>query len=366
MSDPLPELTVGDRSPNFVLPGMDGEFYSFHERVRGNRTVLFLSSSLDEQTDAIISALAAARDDFLSQATDVLAVVSGTVEQLAACAAAREAKDLPFQVFADVKGKILEGFRELLGDSGIAPICLVLDANQRLLARVEVGEEDDRYVPGIIAFLQAHPQSAEQYVLGNSAPVLLVPNVIEPDLCRSLIERWETMGHEEGKVQSVLGGQDHERVNFEGKRRLDHYVRDQALIRELSMRVLRRLAPEIEKAYRFEGFRLDPFLIGCYQAERQDFFRPHRDNLAPANANRMFAVSINLNADEYDGGDLQFPEYGPHLYRPPTGAAVVFSCSLIHEALPVTRGRRFVLLNFMRDVRPQGAPRKTRPAAAGH
>ena len=76
----------------------------------------------------------------------------------------------------------------------------------------------------------------------------------------------------------------------------------------------------------------------------------------------MFALSINLNTDEYDGGDLRFPEYGPHLYRPELGAALVFSCSLIHEALPVTRGRRFVLLNFMRDVRPPGAARSSRPA----
>lgn len=61
MTMPLPELTVGDRSPNFMLPGLDGEFYSFHERVRGNRTVLFLSSSLDEQSEAVISAIGAAR-----------------------------------------------------------------------------------------------------------------------------------------------------------------------------------------------------------------------------------------------------------------------------------------------------------------
>ena len=350
MSASLAELTVGDRSPNFVLPALDGEFYSFHERVRGNSTILFLSSNLDEQTEKIISALAAAREEFDAQAIDVLAVVSGTVEDVGTCAAAGEAKELPFQIFADVKGKILEGFRELLGDSRVAPICLLLDANQRLLARMEVDDAGPGCVHRAIAFLQGHRPSGERCVLKNSAPVLLVPNVIEPDLCRSLIERWKTMGHEEGKVQSVLDGQDHERVNFEGKRRLDHYIRDPALIRELGLRVLRRLAPEIEKAYRFEGFRLDPFLIGCYQAERKDFFRPHRDNLAPANANRMFALSINLNAEEYDGGDLRFPEYGPHLYRPDTGAALVFSCSLIHEALPVTKGRRFVLLNFMRDV----------------
>ena len=362
MNATFPDLAIGDRSPNFVLPGLDGEFYSFHERVRGNRTLLFLSSTLDERTASVMQALSAARDAFQAEAVDVLAVISGTVEHVATCAAVREASEPPFQVFADVKGKILEGFRELLGDSGSSPFCLLLDANQRMLGQIEADATGEACVSEVISFLQAHGQTAEQHVLGNSAPVLLVPNVLEPDLCRALIERWETMGHEEGKVQSVLDGLDHERVDFEGKRRLDHYINDNGLTRELGLRVLRRLAPEIEKAYRFEGFRLDPFLIGCYQAERKDFFRPHRDNLAPANANRMFALSINLNAEEYDGGDLRFPEYGPHLYRPETGAALVFSCSLIHEALPVTKGRRFVLLNFMRDVRPPGEPRTTRPA----
>tara|TARA_Y100001960_G_scaffold317026_1_gene384791 strand:- start:2736 stop:3770 length:1035 start_codon:yes stop_codon:yes gene_type:complete len=341
---------------------MDGKFYSFHERVRGKLTVLFLSSGLDQKTDSIITALGAARDDFEGLATDVLAVVSGTVEQVALSAAARNATEPPFQIFADVKGRILQGFREILSDLGAAPFSLILDANQRVLKRIDADGLASDYIAETVAFLKSIPQPSDRYIIGNSAPVLLVPNIIEPDLCRSLIQRWQTMGHEEGKVQSVLDGRDYERVAFESKRRLDHYIHDKALARELGQRVVRRLAPEIEKAYRFEGFRLDQFLIGCYQAERQDFFKPHRDNLSPTNADRMFALSINLNAEEYDGGDLQFPEYGPHAYRPATGAALVFSCSLIHEALPVTRGRRFVLLNFMRDVRPPGAPKTGRPA----
>ena len=188
MSAPLPELAVGDRSPNFVLPGLDSEFYSFHERVRGNRTLLFLSSTLDERTALIMRALAAAREAFETEATDVLAVISGTLEHVATCPAAREAKEPPFQVFADVKGKILEGFRELLRDSGTSPICLVLDANQRMLGRVEVDATGETCVPKIIAFLQAHRQAADLHVLGNIAPVLLVPNVLEPELCRALIK----------------------------------------------------------------------------------------------------------------------------------------------------------------------------------
>lgn len=362
MTEPLPELSIGDRSPNFVLPKLDGKFYSFHERVRGNQTLLFLSSGLDQKTDSIITALGAARDDFKDLATDVLAVVSGSVEEVAVSAAARDASEPPFQIFADVKGKILQGFREILADPGAAPFSLILDANQRVLMRIDAGSHANEYIAETLAFLRSISQPSNRYVIGNSAPVLLVPNVIEPDLCRSLIHRWQTMGHEEGTVQSVLDGREHEKVDFEGKRRLDHYIHDQALTKELGRRVVRRLAPEIEKAYRFEGFRLDPFLVGCYQAERQDFFRPHRDNLSPTNADRMFALSINLNSEEYDGGDLRFPEYGPHAYRPATGAALVFSCSLIHEALPVTKGRRFVLLNFMRDVRPPGAPKTGRPA----
>ena len=62
----------------------------------------------------------------------------------------------------------------------------------------------------------------------------------------------------------------------------------------------------------------------------------------------MCAVSINLNAD-YEGGDLRFPEYGSRTYRPPPGGAVVFSCSILHEATAVTRGERFAFLPFLYD-----------------
>src|SRR5690606_16138476 len=79
------------------------------------------------------------------------------------------------------------------------------------------------------------------------------------------------------------------------------------------------------------------------------YFRPHRDNRSFGTAHRRFAVSINLNAGDFDGGDLRFPEFGGRTYRPPTGGAVVFCCSLLHEATPVTRGRRYAFLPFLYD-----------------
>jgi len=57
-------------------------------------------------------------------------------------------------------------------------------------------------------------------------------------------------------------------------------------------------------------------------------------------------MSVNLN-DGYEGGAVRFPEFSDELYRAPAGGAVIFSCSLLHEAMPVDRGTRFVALSFL-------------------
>jgi predicted 2-oxoglutarate/Fe(II)-dependent dioxygenase YbiX len=64
-------------------------------------------------------------------------------------------------------------------------------------------------------------------------------------------------------------------------------------------------------------------------------------------SHRRFAASINLNTEEFEGGELRFAEYGDQRYRPATGDAIVFSSSILHEALEVRSGRRLVLLAFL-------------------
>ena len=54
-------------------------------------------------------------------------------------------------------------------------------------------------------------------------------------------------------------------------------------------------------------------------------------------------------SEGFTGGDLRFPEFGPRCYRPPTGGAVVFCCSLLHEVTPVTAGVRYAFLPFLYD-----------------
>jgi predicted 2-oxoglutarate/Fe(II)-dependent dioxygenase YbiX len=57
-------------------------------------------------------------------------------------------------------------------------------------------------------------------------------------------------------------------------------------------------------------------------------------------------MTLNLNVGEYNGGFLRFPEYAPHGYKGDSGTAIIFSCSVLHEATPVISGQRFALLSF--------------------
>jgi predicted 2-oxoglutarate/Fe(II)-dependent dioxygenase YbiX len=93
---------------------------------------------------------------------------------------------------------------------------------------------------------------------------------------------------------------------------------------------------------------MERYIVACYAAEHGGHFRAHRDNTTKGTAHRRFAASINLN-DDFDGGEISFPEYGPRSFKPPVGGAVVFSCSLLHTVSRMTRGRRYAFLPFLYD-----------------
>jgi predicted 2-oxoglutarate/Fe(II)-dependent dioxygenase YbiX len=106
--------------------------------------------------------------------------------------------------------------------------------------------------------------------------------------------------------------------------------------------------PEILKVHQFKATRMERYIVSCYAAEDGGHFRMHRDNTTKGTAHRRFAVSINLNED-FDGGEVSFPEYGPRSFKVAFGGAVVFSCSLLHAVSRITRGRRYAFLPFLYD-----------------
>jgi hypothetical protein len=178
------------------------------------------------------------------------------------------------------------------------------------------------------------------------APVLLVRDVLPPELCRELITTWETQGNEDSGFMKQIEGKTVGMYDYNHKIRRDHFLKPGALLDQVKQRIGMHIVPELLQAYNYNATRFEDFRIACYDATRGGYFRPHRDNTTDGTAHRRFAMSLLLN-DDYEGGALRFPDHSAHLYRPRAGSAVIFSCSMLHEAMDVKAGRRFVLLSFL-------------------
>lgn len=177
----------------------------------------------------------------------------------------------------------------------------------------------------------------------------MVPRVFEPDLCRALIGYYTAHGGTDSGFMEDINGRTVTIIRHDHKRRRDCIIEDEGLLQACMHRIRQRLIPEIHKAFQFRATWVERFLVACYDANEGGHFRPHRDNTTKGTAHRRFAVSMFLNTGEYEGGQLRFPEFGRGLYTAPPGGAVVFSCALLHEATPVTRGWRFMFLPFLYD-----------------
>ena len=175
------------------------------------------------------------------------------------------------------------------------------------------------------------------------APVLVLPEALPPALCRELAAAFAAGEKVEGKVLGLDGGATKAVVEPGLKLRTD--VRLEGALRDRTWAELSlKIAPAVREAFRFEITRYEYMQLGRYDGEARGHFAPHRDDARAGTRHRRFAMTLNLS-DDYDGGELCFPGYDVAL-RPPVGAAVMFSCSLLHEAKPVTRGERLVLVGM--------------------
>lgn len=226
--------------------------------------------------------------------------------------------------------------------------CFLIGRNLRLLEFIDATPYDT-LIQRMIAAVEQIPIDPPMAQTGGHAPVLQVPNVFEPDLCRQLIAEYEADGGGPSGVMRDVNGVTTGFMDSSVKRRRDAAITNRDTLARIRRNLANRLVGEIKKVYAFNASRIERFMVGCYDAGDSGFFRAHRDNGGPGTAHRRFAVTINLNADEFEGGELWFPEYGPHLYKPATGSAVVFSCSMLHEARKVTKGRRYAFLPFLFD-----------------
>ncbi len=180
----------------------------------------------------------------------------------------------------------------------------------------------------------------------DHAPVLLVPRVLEPDSIARVLDWFRADG--EGQDSGVIvheSGTPVFRLDPAVKMRREARIEDPGLDAELHDRLMRRVLPEIARAFAFEVKQREAFKVLRYEAGG-GYFRAHRDNDARDVAHRRFAMTLNLNSGEYSGGRLRFPEFGPREYEAPSGGALVFSCSLLHEVTDLTAGTRYAVTSF--------------------
>ncbi len=340
---PSASLCPGDRVPDFQLPDHLGTRRIFYNEVRGRPLLLFVAAGLDAAATAF-QVFASRVGSFVELGADCLVVTGAGIADNAALLA-RCGIDLP--AYSDPQRQLVTALLAMPADVGPASFgCYLLDPNQRVLSVVRGGEAE-------IALddLQAALQSwSRRGLAGLNAPALILPNTLEPELCKALIAAWQAEHHEgsfsTGRVDASSSDINAYDPNL--KKTLEHVVSDQDLSRRATLALARRIGPELAKVFNYAApFRFDAHVVMRYRPERGDFFGMHRDNLRQQNK-RRFAVSLNLN-DDFEGGELHFPEYSGSGIKMAGGTACVFSCALLHEARQVTRGERFVLTNFFCD-----------------
>jgi predicted 2-oxoglutarate/Fe(II)-dependent dioxygenase YbiX len=347
-------LTPGDRIPDFARPDPAGKPVMFYDLHLGQPMALFVCGRADApETRAALAALAAG-DTAWGKVTRV-ALALGTP---AACAALTQELALSFPLLAD-DGALSH---HLLGGDASGMTAFVLDENLRITERLQAGNDPKVFIKQVAGIYAARSE-APAHTHRQQAPVLFIPRVLDAGLCDGLIAHFEETGGTPSGVAYVKGDTADWKPDPAVKMRRDVYLNEGVWLDRVKDALVRRVLPEIQRCFNFQVSQHEVFKLIRYDADA-GYFRPHRDNESRDTQHRRFAMTLNLNTGAYEGGQLHFPEFGPDLYEPERGGAAIFSCSLLHEAMPVTRGRRYAVLGFFFSDAERVAPVEYRSAGA--
>lgn len=222
---------------------------------------------------------------------------------------------------------------------------VVLDPILRAIANIAWNSLDD-HLAGLRDLLRSLPRVDDAAGVPMNAPVLIVPRVFDFPFCELLVKLYERMGGQDSGFMLDVAGKSQTVVDYRLKRRSDLPLVAPELREAICDQFRRRLLPAINAYFQFAASRMDRYIVACYDSAVGGHFYRYRDNVNAGAQHRRFAVTLNLNK-EYDGCDLQFPEFGRKIYRAPVGGAVVFSCGALHQVTPITRGRRYAFLAFL-------------------
>jgi peroxiredoxin len=336
-------LDAGDTAPIVHAPDHTGNPASTGvDRLAGKPILLLFCPVLDEPSLIAFRACAA---ELVAADAALFAISRQGIE---ANAAMHDRVSLPFAILADTRADIFKGYGVDPFPAAPSATLFVLDSAHRV-ARVLERMEPAAMAAEALAELRRLAAARPAATLQAHPPVLVLPRMLSLEDCAFLAAVWRrdvpeypTDGFTNAGTRREAG--DFKVVHDGGYgRAVEYIVQEESLQRFIDGRLRRRLLPEIRKAFQAGGLQREGYRIAGYESRAGGFLNPHRDNSTPTNANRRFTMTVNLNAGEYEGGELRLREYGEQIYAVERGTAIVWSASLLHEVLPVTKGRRLVL-----------------------
>lgn len=335
-------MTRGDRIPDFRRINHAGEPCMLYDLQAGQPFALFVFDNPDAaDTRATLTVLGSNNSNW-NPITRV-ALVRGTPTQ---CSGLVNNTSSGLTVLAD-DGAVAA---HLLGDKPTGQrliTAFVLDPNLRIIERIEhLGNENLAEFLERVTAVYARESPRTPQILHQLAPVLFIPRVLDPKFCKELIAYFEQVGGQPSGVAVIEGDKALWRSDPSVKMRRDVYIKEGVWLERVKEVLVRRVLAEIKRCFNYQVTQHEVFKLVCYDAETGGYFRPHRDNESRDTQHRRFAMTLNLNTGDYTGGQLRFPEFGTDLYAPEQGDAVIFSSSLLHEVMPVTAGKRYVLVGF--------------------
>jgi predicted 2-oxoglutarate/Fe(II)-dependent dioxygenase YbiX/peroxiredoxin len=345
--NPTPPLYPGDPAPWFHL---DSDLVARFplSSLGGNRFVMTFVKSLNAPYGRDLVALLLADPERFARLGIGLLIVTADVSD-AGAHPPQGAKNV--RILFDREGTVSALYGAVLGNGEYAPKTFIVNERLRIAAAFPASEPA-AHAARVLELLEKLKPLAPARRSRPQAPVLIIPDIFEPKLCDDLIAGFDLAGGQDSGFMVERDGKTVEERDNALKRRSDWHVQDDAMKAACRARMVRRIIPEVQRGFQFNVSMIERFLVACYDGENRGHFAAHRDNTTRGTAHRRFAVSLNLN-DDYEGGYLIFPEFGRTHFKPPKGGACVFSCSLLHEATPVTNGRRFVFVPFLYDEAAQ-------------
>ncbi|MFP6734952.1 MAG: redoxin domain-containing protein [Rhodospirillales bacterium] len=271
-------IGVGDYAPNSIFADHTGNPMSLVEiPYAGAFTALaVLRGANHPSAAAFLGALKTAAPEFEAAGARLIAAAQMPAAELAAF---WKTLKPGFPMLADADGECAASFGLMDGEG--SGLIAILDRNSHVI-QILTGLPGVAPAAEALAIVGDHGKAEAHGPAPRHAPVLMIPRLFEPKLCRELMDFWEAGDKRRDEVTQGRGTEVRDNVVSDVKKRADVIVPEgdnplhQAILAHFNMRVV----PEIEKVFQYKTTSYDGARVGCYDAGEGGYFRAHRDSVS--------------------------------------------------------------------------------------